>query len=106
MVKSAQVGLSHTSRRPTLLFCGFRTCTSCPAVVVTGRRGGDSVHLRRGNEVEDVEPVGEECGMRSLVLGAFIFASFGLTANAAEPRSDAKASTQGAPAKWSLPTAR
>jgi hypothetical protein len=29
--------------------------------------------------------------MRSLVLGAFIFASFGLTANAAEPSSDAKA---------------
>ncbi len=40
--------------------------------------------------------------MRSLVLGAFIFASFGLTANAAEPSSDAKAAlrTQGAPAKW------
>jgi hypothetical protein len=31
--------------------------------------------------------------MRSLVLGAFIFASFGLTANAAEPTSDAKAAT-------------
>jgi hypothetical protein len=29
--------------------------------------------------------------MRSLVLGAFIFASFGLTANAAEPSSNAKA---------------
>jgi hypothetical protein len=29
--------------------------------------------------------------MRSLVLGAFIFASFGLTANAAESPSDAKA---------------
>jgi hypothetical protein len=29
--------------------------------------------------------------MRSLVLGAFIFASFGLTANAAEPSSVAKA---------------
>jgi hypothetical protein len=29
--------------------------------------------------------------MRALVLGAFIFASFGLTANAAEPPSDAKA---------------
>jgi hypothetical protein len=29
--------------------------------------------------------------MRSLVLGAFIFASFGLAANAAEPSSDAKA---------------
>ena len=29
--------------------------------------------------------------MRSLVLGAFIFASFGLTAHAAEPPSDAKA---------------
>jgi hypothetical protein len=28
--------------------------------------------------------------MRSLVLGAFIFASFGLTANAAEPPSDVK----------------
>ena len=40
--------------------------------------------------------------MRSLVLGAFIFASFGLTANAAEPSSDAKAvaATRGAPAKW------
>jgi hypothetical protein len=32
---------------------------------------------------------GEERGMRALVLGAFILASFGLTANAAE--SDAKA---------------
>jgi hypothetical protein len=62
-----------------------------PAVVVTGDRGGGSVHLRRGNEVEDVEPFGEECGMRSLVLGAFIFASLGLTANAAEPPSGAKA---------------
>jgi hypothetical protein len=29
--------------------------------------------------------------MRALVLGAFIVASFGLTANAAEPSSDAKA---------------
>jgi hypothetical protein len=29
--------------------------------------------------------------MRALVLGAFIVASFGLTANAAEPPSDAKA---------------
>jgi hypothetical protein len=29
--------------------------------------------------------------MRALVLGAFIFASFGFTANAAEPSSDAKA---------------
>jgi hypothetical protein len=29
--------------------------------------------------------------MRALVLAAFIFASFGLTANAAEPPSDAKA---------------
>jgi hypothetical protein len=29
--------------------------------------------------------------MRSLLLGAFIFASLGLTANAAEPPSDAKA---------------
>ena len=29
--------------------------------------------------------------MRSLVLGAFLFASFGLAANAAEPPSDAKA---------------
>ncbi len=29
--------------------------------------------------------------MRSLVLGAFIFASFGLAADAAEPTSDAKA---------------
>jgi hypothetical protein len=29
--------------------------------------------------------------MRSLVLGAFIFASFGLAANAAEPSADAKA---------------
>jgi hypothetical protein len=33
---------------------------------------------------------GEECGMRSLVLGVFLFASLGLTANAAEP-SNAKA---------------
>ena len=32
--------------------------------------------------------------MRSLVLGAFIVASFGLTANAAEPPSDAKAMNQ------------
>jgi hypothetical protein len=40
-----------------------------------------------------IEPIGEECGMRSLVLGAFIFASFGLAANAAEPSSDAKAAT-------------
>ncbi len=31
--------------------------------------------------------------MRSLVLGAFIFASFGLAANAAQPSSDAKAAT-------------
>jgi hypothetical protein len=38
-----------------------------------------------------VEPIGEECGMRSLVLGAFIVASFGLSAAAAEPPSDAKA---------------
>jgi hypothetical protein len=53
--------------------------------------GGGSVGLRWGNEVEDVEPIGEECDMRSLVLGAFIFVSFGLTANAAESYSDAKA---------------
>jgi hypothetical protein len=31
--------------------------------------------------------------MRALVLGAFIVASFGLTANAAEPPSDAKAAS-------------
>jgi hypothetical protein len=31
--------------------------------------------------------------MRSLVLGAFLFASFGLAANAAEPTSDAKAAS-------------
>ena len=31
--------------------------------------------------------------MRSLVLGAFILASFGLAANAAEPSSDAKTAT-------------
>jgi hypothetical protein len=49
--------------------------------------------VRRGDELEafELETFEEECGMRSLVLGALIFASFGLTANAAEPPTDAKA---------------
>jgi hypothetical protein len=60
---------------------------SRPAVLVT--RGWGDGSLGFGGAMNS-KTIGEECGMRSLVLGAFIFVSFGLTANAAEPSSDAK----------------